>query len=308
MPAFYSHFSFGIEGYKHITDKELKRLVKCHRSVFTLGLLGPDLFFYYLPDVFLGNKKPAIVMHEYKTGRFIEELLKLCEHLSGEEQRIAYAYVAGFMGHYAMDTVCHPYIYEMASRHDNPSSWHYRYESTMDVFCCRHFLHQLPSQINMHRLLSANKQEMQVVCHLAAGAYNKTYGLPHMIPGTIKGTIGCMHIAIAFLKDKRGRKESFVRKLEMRLLGHGLISPLFVNFNMYCVNPKEVMHFERMFDMGIIRFEGYLRHLAQHRRAVESEDGKEFENCRVRLLADIGNLSYHTGKPCKPDYHLRFKK
>lgn len=309
MPAFYSHFSFGIEGYKYIEDRELKRLVKRHRSVFTLGLLGPDLFFYYLPDVLLGSKKPAMVMHEYKTGRFMEELLKACERLQGEEQQIAYAYIAGFIGHYAMDTVCHPYIYEMASRHENPSSWHYRYESTMDVFCCQHFLHRFPSQINEHRLLSLNKQEMCVVCRLAADAYNKTYRLPHLVPATIKGSIGCMHITIALLKDKRGRKESFVRRLEMRLLGYGLISPLFVNFNMYSVDQREIAHFQRMFHIGVARFDAYLGRLAQHANAARNKtDSSELQRHRMYLLAELGNLSYHTGKPCKPDYHLYFKK
>lgn len=308
MPAFYSHFSFGIEGYKHIENREFKRLVKHHRSVFTLGLLGPDLFFYYLPDVLLGSKKPAIVMHEYKTGLFIENLLKACEHLKGERQDIAYAYIAGFIGHYAMDTACHPYIYEMAGRHENPSSWHYRYESTMDVFCCRQYLHRFPSQMNAHRLLSLNRQEMRVVCRLAADAYNRTYGLPHLIPATIRGSIGCMHITIAFLKDKRGRKESFVRRWEKRLLGYGLISPLFVNFNMYCVDERETAHFQRMFETGVERFDEYLKRLLQHFMAERNRAEEEVEICRMRLLSALSNLSYHTGRPCKPDYHLHFRK
>lgn len=318
MPAFYSHFSFGVEGYKRIENMDLKRLVKCHRSVFTLGLLGPDLFFYFLPDVLLGNKKPAIVMHEYKTNRFFEELLKACEKLSGEKLDIAYAYIAGFIGHYAMDTACHPYIYEMASRHDNPSSWHYRYESTMDIFCCRQYLHRFPSQMNEHHLLSLNKQEMRVVCRLAANAYNRTYGLPYLMPATIKGAIGCMHITIAFLKDKRGRKESFVRKCEMKLLGYGLISPLFVNFNMYSVDERELAHFQKMFHMGLDRFDSYMDKLAQHMRMVKKvtlEKGysdtellhRKLEGKRRHLLAELGNLSYHSGEPCKPDFHLHFK-
>ena len=309
VPAFYSHYSFGIEGYKQIEDMELKRLVKCHRSVFTLGLLGPDLFFYFLPDVFLGSKKPAIVMHEYKTNRFLEALLRECEQLTGEEREIALAYVAGFIGHYAMDIACHPYIYEMAHRHENPGSWHYRYESAMDVFCCRNYLHRFASQMNAHRLLSLNKEEMRVVCRLAAKAYNRTYKLPHMAPATIKGCIACMHVTIAFLNDKRGRKEPFVRGCEMKLLGYGLLSPLFVNFYMYSVEEREIAHFQEMFHLGLVRFDEYLRRLALHMRTMNQEvPHAELERSRRYLLRELGNLSYHTGKPCEPNFHLRFSK
>lgn len=325
MPAFYSHFTFGLEGYKRISDMDLKQLVKIHQSVFTLGLLGPDLFFYFLPDVLLGNKKPAVVMHEYKSNRFFENLLAECERLSDEEQDIAIAYIAGFMGHYAMDTACHPYIYRMAGKHKNSSSWHYSYESAMDIFCCRHFLHCYPSQINQHRLLRLSKPEMRVLCRLAANAYNRTYHLPHLMPATIKGAIGCMHITIAFLNDKKGRKESFVRKWELKLLGYGLISPLFVNFNMYSMSEQATAHFLEMFAEGQRRYLDYLEQLAKYKTVLQQRRTRNFggkvfvgrkrkpvdmelENSRRQLLCKLGNLSYHSGETCKADYHLYFKK
>ncbi len=261
MPAFYSHFTFGIEAYKRISDIELKRLIKEHRSVFTLGLLGPDLFFYFLPDILLGNKKPALIMHEYKSNSFFENMLLECEKLTGRDMETAIVYIAGFMGHYALDTACHPYIYEKTAQLKKGSSWHYQYESAMDIFCCRHFLHRYPAKINQHRLIRLSKEEMHLLCRLAANAYNKTYHLPHLIPATIQCAIGCMHISIALLSDKKGRRESFFRKWELKTIGHGLISPLFVNFHMYAMDDKEISHFLYMFSEGGFRYQNYLKHL-----------------------------------------------
>lgn len=326
MPAFYSHFSFGIQGYKRIADADLKSVIKRHQTVYTMGLLGPDLFFYFLPDVMFGRKKPAIVMHEYKTNLFFENLLKEMEVLPGLEREIACAYIAGFMGHYAMDVACHPYIYEMAAKHDNPSSWHYTYESAMDIYCCRHFLHRYPAQIRQHRLLHLSPLEMRTVCRLASRAYNKTYRLPYTAPFTIKGAIGCMHVTIALLNDKKGRKESFINKLESRLLGYGLISPLFVNFNMYQMDRQEIAHFMKLFHQGQEQFAKYLEKLAvfqrilpdkskkihAHRRsigflaekaAIEARTNRQ----RTDLLKCLGNRSYHTGKPCNPAYLIMRK-
>lgn len=303
MPAFYSHFTFGIEGYRGITDSDFKKLVKDRHCVYTVGLLGPDLFFYFLPDVLLGRKKPAIVMHEYKTNQFFENLLTEAGKLTGQEQEIAFVYIAGFIGHYAMDCACHPYIYKMAARHEQQGNWHYMYESAMDIFCCRHFLHRYPAQIHQHRLLHLSRQEMRTVCRLAAKAYNKTYHLPYLTPLTIKGAIGCMHVTIAFLNDKKGHKESFVEQLEKKLLGHGLLSPLFVNFNTYQMDKQEMKYFLEMFSKGQERFGLYLQGLTAYWRSVCAEQTVKI--LKQELLHNMGNLSYHTGNPCEAAYHLK---
>lgn len=306
MPAFYSHFAFGIKGYQSLDDRELKTVIKKHSTVYTIGLLGPDLFFYFLPDVFLGRKKPAIVMHEYKTNLFFENLLRISDGFFGEEREIAYAYIAGFMGHYAMDSVCHPYIYERAAQHEHPRNWHYTYESEMDIFCCRHFLHRYPAHMKQHRLLHLSHEEMKVVCRLAAKAYNRTYHLPPLTPLTIKGAIGCMHITIAFLNDKKGRKTSFAKKLEIKLLGHGLLSHFFVNFNMYKVYDRDIIQFLRLFGKGQSRFHTYLSGLAAYRNICHFEEDAgetgQVDLQRQRLLKQLGNLSYHTGLPCGKPY------
>lgn len=306
MPAFYSHYSFGLQGYRSIEDQDWKRQIREHHTVYTLGLLGPDLFFYYLPDVLLGSKKPAMVMHDYKTNRFFEMLLMVSEQYSGRKREIAQAYIAGFIGHYAMDTACHPYIYEMASRHEKPSEWHYRYESAMDIYCCRHFLHRYPSQMNVHQMLQLSREEMNVVGWLTSEAYNRAYRLPHLFSGTIKGAVFCMHITLSLLRDRRGGKEYIARAIEKRLLGFGLISPLFVNFNMYAVDQREITHFEEMFNEGLERFAEYLQYYSQYCEALQAERQTHIICKRRRLLSMLGNLSYHTGAPCEEDYLLRF--
>ena len=48
MPAFFSHYRFGLYGYKKMSGNYIKKSVKNHPHVFALGCQGPDLFFYHL--------------------------------------------------------------------------------------------------------------------------------------------------------------------------------------------------------------------------------------------------------------------
>ena len=123
MPDVISHWSMG--------DLVVERLPnnissKMERNAFLLGLLGPDPFTYYyffLPFIGKHIKTRAKVMHLHKTGDFLLELTKQAKNTN------EFSYLTGFLCHYCLDSLSHPYIIRTA---DNMQYMHMAVEHAID--------------------------------------------------------------------------------------------------------------------------------------------------------------------------------
>ena len=111
MPAFYTHYIFGKLGYKDLEESMLKEIIRRHKKVYAFGLSGPDIFFYFAVDQLLLRRTPGSRMHEEKCGIFLRRMLNEALALPVQEREIGLAYLAGFIGHYALDVSCHPHVY-----------------------------------------------------------------------------------------------------------------------------------------------------------------------------------------------------
>ena len=102
------------EGYTHLrcawrAARAQKLTADLHREAFFAGANGPDMLFCY--QVWKSAKKRAYPlpdlgerMHNENTGAFLRALL------DGAKTPVQRSYAAGFLCHYAADTVVHPYV------------------------------------------------------------------------------------------------------------------------------------------------------------------------------------------------------
>lgn len=97
MPDIAVHTSMGEKVYNMLN-------LNLNRQVFQYGLLGPDPLLFGM-SVFSGYSS---VMHRQHTGDFLLEMARRCR------LRDEFSYLAGFLCHYALDTLVHPYIIETA--------------------------------------------------------------------------------------------------------------------------------------------------------------------------------------------------
>ena len=104
MPDVVTHNRMGRSVYKRL-PKEIASEID--RSIFRVGLLGPDPYskyrFFAIP-LRHGINNRMVVMHREKTGDFLTEMAK------HSESREMFSYLAGFLCHYALDSTTHPYI------------------------------------------------------------------------------------------------------------------------------------------------------------------------------------------------------
>lgn len=106
MPANYAHYRFGVAMLSKM-PADIARTVKRFRQLFDVGLHGPDLFFYYNP--LLRTKIGALGTRFHgQTGQ--EFFGRVCRSLRLHPTEAGQAYLYGLLCHYALDTVCHPFI------------------------------------------------------------------------------------------------------------------------------------------------------------------------------------------------------
>lgn len=106
MPSTYAHYRFGKEQLS-LFPAQIRQSIQRFRRVFDLGLQGPDIFYYYNP--FLSTKVGALGNH-YHAQSGQEFFTFACTKADSE---VAKVYLYGLLGHYCLDSVCHPYIQKL---------------------------------------------------------------------------------------------------------------------------------------------------------------------------------------------------
>ena len=106
MPATYAHCRFGKE-MLHLMPADVRGTAKRYRQLFDVGLQGPDLFFYYRPDI-TGKVRRLGQKFHMQTGR--EFFSRACRNLRREPDDSGQAYLYGVLCHYVLDAGCHSLV------------------------------------------------------------------------------------------------------------------------------------------------------------------------------------------------------
>lgn len=118
MPDYFSHVIIAEKIYERL-DIAAKAKIKS-KTLFTVGALGPDVFFTY-------NLKPS----KTNLGRDLHR--RNAAELFNAIKDGNPAYIAGFATHYALDSTLHPAVYEYEKKHKSPLS-HQRFEGDLGLY------------------------------------------------------------------------------------------------------------------------------------------------------------------------------
>ena len=128
MPAMYAHQRFGEIVYDELPQSVRGRIDSC-RDLYDIGLQGPDIFFYQDPIRWgkypqYGNRLHGMSGHaffrmalnrygsRYGWIRPSEEAVRENRQTAASEEAAmeTRVYLYGAVCHYALDSICHPYI------------------------------------------------------------------------------------------------------------------------------------------------------------------------------------------------------
>lgn len=314
MPGFATHYLFGLNTYKSLKYMKVKKVLREHHAAYSLGLQGPDVFFYFLPCYLVHSDNIGSITHEKNTGLFLQYLLESRKLFPDyEEQRIAEAYIAGFIGHYMLDKACHPYIYWKSKFREKNSRYHgahMRLESDIDAELLLFYKHKLPSEFRPESTIVMTVSQRRTIAAILHYAYARTYPELGIHYATMHSAICSMQLGVRALRDSSGRKKVLVRKLEGMILGYPLLSSMIPSDRLcFSFDPLNVLHREwhnpwdksltsrdSLFDLMEDAQEEYTSVLMQLDEIFSGQAHTEKEAKKTNsLLNTLGNKSYHSG-------------
>ncbi|UTC68418.1 MULTISPECIES: zinc dependent phospholipase C family protein [unclassified Treponema] len=112
MPDFYSHYAHGQKVFD-LLPAEIKGVIS-NRNLYNLGLQGPDFLYFHKP--FKKNDNPVLdlasdIHNKNCTDFFNSVLNKITIRPNTDE----FSYIMGFVGHFGLDSCCHPYVNSMVT-------------------------------------------------------------------------------------------------------------------------------------------------------------------------------------------------
>ena len=107
MPSTYAHYYFGQLVFKKLTSKQ-QYIVSQNRDLYDIGLHGPDILFYHQPLI----KNPICAyghqLHDQSGFDFFKKAIDTYRQQKNQESHLSYLY--GFVCHFTLDAICHPYV------------------------------------------------------------------------------------------------------------------------------------------------------------------------------------------------------
>ncbi|MCI9377414.1 MAG: zinc dependent phospholipase C family protein [Eubacterium sp.] len=314
MPGFTTHYLFGQQTYQHLHTSGLKQNIQKYHKVFSLGLQGPDIFFYDILSLILSDKNPGSVAHTADTHRFLRYLLESPQiFIQNKEKEIARAYIMGFIGHYLLDTACHPYVYAMTDVKRPQKGYigrHIRLETDLDTVLLWFYQRRRPSEFKQNETIHITREQRTVVSSLLNYAFTQTYPGVGPTRKRIVQAIHGMQVGTRLLYDPTGHKKLLIRRIESVIPGYPLLSPLVANDHLLfhkdpCNtrhvpwrNPwdEEIVSTESFFDLFEKAQDEYSRLFERAAQFLEEEHTKEEkEEAVFKVLKELGNRCYHSG-------------
>lgn len=201
MPSSYAHHRFGRE-LLPVLPPEVRQCIQRFRRMYDLGLQGPDFFFYYNPYFKTAIGELGKVYHR-KTGQ--DFFPAACAAATSEAAK---AYLYGLLGHYCLDSRCHPFVEQLAAigeaRHTPLESELERYLLLLDG-------EPAPERYDISKRFHLTRGE----CMTVAAFYPPATG------GAVSHSIRSMASSLRFLASpKRSRNVSILKKVKPSLIEH----------------------------------------------------------------------------------------
>ncbi len=212
MPAFATHCVFALE-----LAEELQKTadIKLNKSALLIGAQGPDIFFFHRALPWQSGKtlrKVGSAMHRADPALLFDKLYEYCE--TAENKSVAKSYAFGFILHYSLDRICHPFVYFLQNRitqrneKENPHCAHNTVEYSLDsLMISRYFGEKRPKGFDTAALLDYSEDEKEQ----CAKAVSYISGVP---PKEAQTAIDDMKNAQKLLIDANSEKVKAVSVIE----------------------------------------------------------------------------------------------
>lgn len=179
MPDLITHQYFGEQVLASLPEA---MAAPVNKDIFLHTTPGPDVWFTL--GFYGGKNKPKSprgnYMHTHDTGAFLTALARECRET--EDKDALYSYLTGFLCHYALDSLCHPYIVYRTGEYDGSEATlpyrgnHTRLERAIDCWIIREKYGLVPGRFSITDTFLPLKKLPESIRESLDRAYAAVYG------------------------------------------------------------------------------------------------------------------------------------
>lgn len=220
MPAAITHF---LQAEKVIAELEKQGTGhSVNRDAFLWGAQGPDFLYChrYLPwQRGISLKQYAERLHRESPSGLFSAMREYAA--AGNHDGIVESYLYGFLCHYSLDRIGHPYIQyhtQVLLEKDpeqNEAFLHNQIESVLDTIMLRYEKARLPVEFNLKWTVPKNREVQFKIGDLYAFMLNRLYGLKDSGTALFQATEDCRRI-FGLLNDRTTMKKALAERFEKR--------------------------------------------------------------------------------------------
>ena len=110
MPEIVTHYYFGQQVLQDLQDDTKSWIIP---ELYEIGVRGPDplgIVHFRNPPVWKRVHGKSNWMHTKGCGKLFRNLADIARKAEIREQALLFSYLSGFLTHYCLDSVCHPYV------------------------------------------------------------------------------------------------------------------------------------------------------------------------------------------------------
>lgn len=306
MPNLITHTIFAQGAAQALEDASV---LQGRLHLFGVGANGPDFLFFDGLSLRSGSKKAPIrkygskFHHGHINDFYASALRSIRKEKDPEIKGDMTAYVMGHLCHWALDSVCHPYIYARTGAGSAASSTrHHTLESLLDAVMLKVKKGETIREYYYPSIAECSLEEARAVARVYVPAIKDVFD-EKIAPHLIKDSLDDWAADQRLLYDYTGRKRKNLRRMEKMLLAEnfmsGMIVPVEVDDNWDFMNllhkqwehpcDASVTSTESLFDL-------YERALIRARRAMKlflaAVDDPQLE---PEFLDFLGDRDYDTG-------------
>lgn len=207
MPALLTHYLFA------------KGLRENPSPAFLLGAQGADPYFYYAQrrkrDHTEEVRAYALFIHRHDFSALIGECLDYANS-SGDDKEMLLDFISGFLSHYCLDRLCHPYVFyrsgfDLEKGYVPPfTAAHAKLESYIDAMLG--WKHGLDA-IHMERVLEIPEKDLKAISKMLFVCQSKVESKDGIDENTYSISVKDCGGTMAFLNRPRWLKRMLVRLL-----------------------------------------------------------------------------------------------
>lgn len=229
MPGYDTHYVFGVHSYRRMPDSDIKLSIYKEKSAYTLGLLGPDIFFYYATEVVAARKNIGSLMHTEKTDKFFNYCIKYVETTHGKAKDIAISYLSGFLSHYVLDCLVHPFVYWMTDYMNKSKDYlqkHFSLETDIDILLLKTYLGVTPKEFFKNSQIELSDYQKDVISDMLHYAIRNIYENSRITKKGIRVAIVSLQKEHKVLKLISSKMKNAIGTIEYAFVGQRYLAPL----------------------------------------------------------------------------------